>query len=75
MITKLKISNTDMSKLMDIKSFQYIPLYIPNSIYQSISDMYRVSIGVDWSDGYYNVINSFMKDNIINLINGLLLTK
>lgn len=75
MITKLKLSNTDMSKLMDIKSFQYIPLYIPNSIYQSISDKYRVSIGVDWSDGYHNVINSVTKDNITNVINRLLVTK
>ena len=75
MITKLKISNTDMSKLMDIKSFQYIPLYIPNSIYQSISAMYRVSIGVDWSDCYHNVINSVTKSNIINVINRLLVTK
>lgn len=76
MITPIKFSHREMSELMNIKSFQYIPVdMISNKIYQRLSMIFRVSVGVNGNDGFYNVINSGMKDMIITEVRRILVNK
>ena len=65
-----------MSKIMDIKSFQYIPVFnVSNSLYQKLSQKFRVGVGVNGNDGFYNVINSGQKTDISTVILRLLVDK
>lgn len=76
MIIPIQKSNKEMSEIMDVKSFQYIPVdMLKNSLYQELSSTFLVWVGVNGNDGFYNIINSVRKDYITIEILKLLVDK
>jgi hypothetical protein len=72
MITKIDMPHKQMSLLMDMKSFQYVFAFmsIPLEKYMQISNAFGVDICVSnelyKSDGFYAIIESRIKNDLIN---------